>query len=106
MVRSHRASRSPRRGDHQRSRARKAREKVTGSRHVYCPRACCCRGSAGELAAYHELDRQPTIHRGELRYRSRRRGTEEMSKPRLFLKVTRARTLPVMAAPVIIGTVL
>jgi 1,4-dihydroxy-2-naphthoate octaprenyltransferase len=29
-----------------------------------------------------------------------------MSKPRLFLEVTRARTLPVMAAPVIIGSAL
>lgn len=29
-----------------------------------------------------------------------------MNKPRLFLEVTRARTLPVMAAPVIIGSVL
>src|SRR5216684_4648797 len=106
MVRSHGASKSPRRGERQLSRARKAREKVTGSRYIYCPRADCCRGSAGELATHHELDRQPNIHRGELRYRSQRRGTEEMSKLRLFLEVTRARTLPVMAAPVIIGSAL
>src|SRR5260370_33956097 len=106
MVKSNGAKKSPRRGYRSSSCARKHREKVTVSCYVYCPRTYCRGGSTGELATHHQLDRQRNIHRGELRYRSQRRGTEEMSKPRLFLEVTRAGTLPVMAAPVIIGSAL
>src|SRR5205085_10904607 len=71
-----------------------------------CSPAYCRCGVAGELVTDHQYSRQPHANRGDFCACTCWGGTEAMSRFQLFLQVTRARTLPVMLAPVLIGSVL